>query len=137
MGFIERVDSFFLEPGNSSFRGSPAESGAIEAAQARLGVVFDSSYVEFLKKFGGSFVGVPVYGFNNSRMLEASTVVDLTERFRSDGWPGLEGRYVVSMDMQGNPVMIDRAGKVWIYDHDAREARILADSFEAFVLDAM
>lgn len=41
------------------------------------------------------------------------------------------------MDMQGNPVMIDGTGKVWIYDHDVGEARILADSFEAFVLDAM
>lgn len=137
MDFIEKVGSFFSEPGNSAFRGSPVDMTDIEAAQVRLGVVFDRDYVEFLRNFGGSFVGIPVYGFNNSRMLEASTVVEMTERFRSDGWPGLENQYVVSMDMQGNPIMIDESGKVWIYDHDVGEGRVLAKSFQAFVLDAI
>lgn len=137
MGLIQDVGAYFDEPGNAVFRGSPVDDAVIDAGQKQLGVVFDSDYVEFLKAFGGSFVGIPVYGFSNSRMLEDLTVVEITERFRSDGWPVLESSYVFSMDMQGNPIIQGADGTVSTYDHDAGEIRGLANSFAELILSVL
>jgi hypothetical protein len=131
--FIEKVANFLDEPGNEIYKGRGASIDEIEGAQNKLGVIFDPDYINFVQAFGGSFVGVAIYGFNNSKMLESSSVVDLTDRFRRDGWPGAEGAYVISMDMSGNPVMIDASGSVFTYDHDSGDTRSMAASFRDFV----
>lgn len=135
--FIEKVANFLDEPGNEIYKGRGASIDEIEGAQTKLGVIFDPDYINFVRAFGGSVVGVAIYGFNNSKMLESSSVVDLTDRFRRDGWPGAEGAYVISMDMSGNPVMIDASGSVFTYDHDSGDARSMAASFREFVEAAL
>lgn len=137
MEFIERVADFLDEPGNETYKGGGASIEEIEGAQSKLGVIFDPDYINFVRAFGGSFVGVPIYGFNNSKMLESLSVVELTDRFRRDGWPGTEGAYVISMDMSGNPVMIDACGGVFTYDHDSGDMRSLAVSFREFIEAAL
>lgn len=135
--FIRKVADFLDEPGNEIYKGRGSSKDEIEGAQNELGVIFDPDYINFVQAFGGSFVGVAIYGFNNSKMLESSSVVDLTDRFRRDGWPGAEGAYVISMDMSGNPVMIDASGSVFTYDHDSGDTRSMAASFRDFVEAAL
>jgi len=135
--FIEKVASFLDVPGNEIYKGRGASIDELEGAQRKLGVIFDPDYIRFVQAFGGSFVGVAIYGFNNSKMLESSSVVDLTDRFRRDGWPGAEDAYVISMDMSGNPVMIDASGRVFTYDHDSGDMRSMAASFREFVEAAL
>lgn len=135
--FIEKVANFLDIPGNEIYKGRGASIDELEGAQSKLGVIFDADYIRFVQAFGGSFVGVAIYGFNNSKMLESSSVVDLTDRFRRDGWPGAEDAYVISMDMSGNPVMIDASGRVFTYDHDSGDMRSMAASFREFVEAAL
>ncbi len=137
MDLIGRVASFFDSPGHELFRGRGCSLADIARAQDALGVLFHEDYKAFVMTFGGSFVGAPIYGFNNSSLLESSTVVDLTERFRSDRWPGADDAYVISFDMAGNPVMVDPSGAVITYDHDSGEMICLSTSFRGFVEDML
>jgi len=70
-------------------------------------------------------------------MLEAVDVVELTMRFRADHWPEAAHSYVISMDMSGNPVMMDADGKVFTYDHDSATARTISGSFSGFLSDVL
>ncbi|MDA3804477.1 SMI1/KNR4 family protein [Clavibacter sp. CT19] len=137
MSIIDLAERFFQEPGNEIFCGSPARDGEIRRAEASLGVRFDPDYVRFITAFGGLYVGVSIYGFHNSTMLEALDVASLTKRYRDDGWPGSEDSYVISFDMSGNPIMIGEDAHVFTYDHDSGGYRELAESFSAFVAGAL
>ncbi|MEF3302529.1 SMI1/KNR4 family protein [Paenibacillus sp. GYB003] len=134
---IDKLEQFFSSDGGEIYRGSPASQEQINDAERRLGVKFDNDYAEFLRRYGGSFAGAPIYGFNNSAMLEEVDVVELTMRFRADRWPEAAHSYVISMDMSGNPVMMDTDGKVFTYDHDSAETRTLSESFSAFLSDVL
>ncbi|MFH9749706.1 SMI1/KNR4 family protein [Streptomyces anulatus] len=83
--------------------GTPTDRVELASAISPLGVGLDPDYAEFVERFGGCYVGVPVYGLRNSDLLEHVSVVDLTLRFRRDGWPGTDPGLVVSFDPAGNP----------------------------------
>lgn len=127
------MDRYFSEDGNALYRGNAVSNNQIGDAERVLGVQFDDNYVEFLKRYRGSFVGTPIYGYNNSSMLENIDVVELTKRFREDGWPSSESSYVISIDMSGNPIMIGSDGVVFTYDHDAGKQRVISGSFIEFL----
>ncbi|MFE1370003.1 SMI1/KNR4 family protein, partial [Streptomyces anulatus] len=74
-----------------------------------------------------------VYGLRNSDLLEHVSVVDLTLRFRRDGWPGTDPGLVVSFDPAGNPLVLTPGGPVTSYDHDAGRAYELAQGFAALL----
>jgi hypothetical protein len=61
-------------------------------------------------------------------------VVDVTEHFRRQSWPGTDQWYVVSMDHAGNPIGVDDAGTVNSFDHDAGVMVQVASDFESFLL---
>lgn len=120
-------------------RGQPASAAAIEEAEQRLGCRLHPDYIEFLRLFGCGFVGPdPVYGLGPGRPagIEQS-VVEQTEWFRSQRWPGIDGWYVISDDERGNPIGIASDGKVRLSDHDVGDTPVVAESFEEFLLQRL
>ncbi|MEV6437492.1 SMI1/KNR4 family protein [Streptomyces anulatus] len=113
--------------------GTPTDRVELASALSPLGVGLDPDYTEFVERFGGCYVGVPVYGLRNSDLLEHVSVVDLTLRFRHDGWPGTHRGLVVSFDPAGNPLVLTPGGPVTSYDHDAGRTYELAQGFAALL----
>jgi hypothetical protein len=108
----------------------------VDTLQNQIGFELPPDYREFLEKFGGAIVGpYSVYGLRASEAMgdDESSAMKVTERFRADGWLGTDRWLVVSMDHSGNPVGLDRDGKIWISDHDAGGLQILASSFEDYL----
>ncbi len=114
--------------------GSGVQDEEIAQASMALGVQFSEGYRTFLRKYGAGIVrSLPVYGLSSAVALGDLTVVTASQRFREDGWPGVERWYVVSMDGAGNPIGVDPEGAVWISNHDGGGIVALAPSFEEFV----
>ena len=131
---IKKLKVFFAKKENKLFVGSPVEKKVIENAEKQLNVKFDKDYKEFMTYFGGSYVGFPIYAFNNCKMLSDETVVDLTLDFRktylaNNRFPIIQESYVISISGNGDPIIIRPDGKIEIYYHDNDKKEILAESF--------
>ena len=108
----------------------------VDTLENQIGFQLPPDYREFLEKFGGAIVGpFRVYGLRASEAMgdDESSAMKVTERFRADGWSGTDKWLVVSMDHSGNPVGLDRDGKIWISDHDTGALQTLASSFEEYL----
>ena len=108
----------------------------VDTLQSQIGFELPLDYREFLEKFGGAIVGpYSVYGLRASEAMgdDESSAMKVTERFRADGWPGTDSWLVVSIDHSGNPVGLDRDGKIWISDHDAGALQVLTSTFEDYL----
>jgi cell wall assembly regulator SMI1 len=108
----------------------------IDLAEIAVGMEFPESYREFLRRYGGAIVGsVPIFGLVRAEPMGDNlwSVVDVTERFRREKWPGVEAWCIVSMDGAGNPVGFDRQGQIWLSDHDTHEVVMMAATFEALL----
>ncbi|MGQ7853702.1 SMI1/KNR4 family protein [Pedobacter sp. WC2501] len=137
---FRKIEDFLSNDENVIFRGGPTECDMIAIAEKELNVNFDKDYIEFLKLFGGSFVGLPIYGFKNSEMLSDQTVVDLTKEFRENyaydnRCPEIQNSYVISVEGNGDPIMINSDGEVLIYNHDDDTLEQIAPSFERLIED--
>jgi hypothetical protein len=135
-----RIRNFLAE--NALFAGQGATPAQLAEAEVQLGVKFDADYQEFVVLFGGSYVGIPIYGFNNCEVLSTETVVDLTNSFRRDyqaagRWPILAQSYVISLTGSGDPVILDPQGRVRVYYHDNHEEETLADSFQELLVSCL
>jgi hypothetical protein len=111
---------------------SPAEVNDMER---EVGVKLAEDYKEFIRRYGGAIVGpFPIYGLREVEpMGDESTLMEVTNFFRQQRWPGVEKWAVISMDHDGNPVGLDAQGKVWISDHDAGAIQLLAPNFEVYL----
>jgi hypothetical protein len=108
-------------------------AGEIDAAAERLGVPFSADYREFVARLGGGHAGsYSVAGLRRWASAANSrwSVVELTEWYRAQNWPGTATWAVFSGDGCGNPIGLDAAGRVWLSDHDSRECVCLEASFE-------
>ena len=129
-----QLETFFKE-----FPGARAEGAAdSEIAQVELALdcSFDRDYREFLRRYGSASVGWgSIYGIRPCSVLGVDTwsVLAMTRRFRTDGWPGVADWYVISGDGRGNPIGMDGRGRVWLSDHDVGDTPMLARSFEAYI----
>lgn len=133
---IDKIKLIFSD--NDLFAGKPVNEEIIENAEKELNVNFDIDYVQFLRLFGGSYTGFPVYGFNNCEMLSEETVIDLTRDFRNsysvdNRCELIQSSYVISISGNGDPVFISPDNKVWIYYHDDDEMEELNKSFEELI----
>ncbi len=127
------VDLFSRTP---ILKAEGVELNEISAAEQEVGVPLDVDYKEFVHRYGGAIVGpFPVFGLRKAIPMgnDEGSFVEVTESFRQQRWPGVEKWAVISMDHGGNPVGLDAEGKVWIYDHDARAAQIIATDFENYL----
>lgn len=114
----------------------PVSDAEIAAAEQRLGCSFGEPYRAFVRRFGAAIVGdLPVLGLAKAEAMgrDEWSVVDVTEWFRRERWPGVDAWWIVSVDGAGNPIGVDESGRVWVSDHDAGGVFLLAASFEAFL----
>ncbi|TVT55152.1 MAG: SMI1/KNR4 family protein [Sedimenticola thiotaurini] len=115
-------------------------NGEIDFAENALGIKFATDYRVFISDFGGAMVGrCPIYGLRHAGPMDDNlwSVVDVTEHFRRQSWPGTDSWYIISMDHAGNPIGLDELGKVLCYDHDARDLIEVAPDFESYLLDCL
>ena len=114
----------------------PSES-EIKASAIAIGCTFHTDYVEFLGRYGGAMVGGrPIFGLRSAEVMGSRwSVVDMTQLFRSQGWPGVCDWYVLSEDGAGNPIGVSKDGKIWLSDHDTGEVVQIADNFEKFLFE--
>jgi len=109
----------------------------IDAAAGRLGVNFCEEYEEFLERYGAAMVNqYPVLGLRQAEVMgnDAWSVLEVTQRFRDDGWPGVEAWYIVSIVGAGNPIGLDPSGRVLVSDHNVGSIEEVAESFERFLV---
>ena len=132
---INKIDDFFLK--NTVARGIPSKIEDIICAEKELAMEFDKDYVFFLLRYGGSLIGgKEIYGLHNCGLMGDETVVDLTKRFREDTGED-DGWLVIGTDYTGNPIGIDKEGKVMMLDYDFEETGVLAESFEDYILQSL
>ena len=108
----------------------------IDATAAAAEVELPKDYREFIHRYGGAIVGpLPIIGLRKAPAMAGteSTVFDVTKHFRRQGWRGVNDWLVISVDHAGNPIGLDKDGKVWIFDHDAGNLEVIADDFEDFL----
>lgn len=132
---IRRLDDLFS--GIPILVSGPVPDGDIAVAEQRLGRPFVPDYRWFVRRYGGAMVGcLPVLGLRQAEVMgdDLYSVVDVTTRFRNDGWHPTEDWLVISVDGFGNPIGIADDGRVWTSDHDTGEVRAVASSFEDFLL---
>jgi len=118
--------------------GSGVGTPEITKAQQDLDVAFDPDYIRFLKEYGGAMLGSdPLLGLSQADVMGSDlwSVVEVTLRFRADGWKGVDDWYVVSVDGAGNPVGVAPDGAVYLSDHHGGGVIKLANTFLEY-LDA-
>jgi hypothetical protein len=97
-----------------------------------------NGYREFVHQFGGAVVGqFSIFGIGAPNMMgnDCSSAIEVTNRFRKEGWPGVKGWLVISTDHSGNPVGLDVEEKIWISDHDHGCIDKLSENFERYIVD--
>jgi hypothetical protein len=112
------------------------DSEEIAEAEHVIGIALDADYKEFVRRYGGAIVGpFRIFGLRRAVPMgkDDGSFIEVTQSFRKQRWPGVDTWAVVSMDQAGNPVGLDAEGKIWIYDHDARAAQIIAADFETYL----
>lgn len=135
---IQRLDELFGDM--PILRGGEVLASEIDSAERCVGVRFAPDYREFLMRYGGAMVGsLPVLGLRRAEVMgdDMFSVVDVTNRFRDDGWESAGIWVIISMDLSGNPIGLTSTGEVWVSDHDARETRMVAATFEDFVVQLL
>lgn len=135
---IRRLDDLFRTM--PVLLGGPVSCGEIDAAEQHVGLKFAQDYRDFLERYGGGIVGsLPLLGLRQAEAMadDMFSVADVTDRFRAGGWKSTDEWVIISMDLAGNPIGLTLGGDVWVADHDAGETRILAPTFEDFVIQLL
>ncbi len=110
----------------------------IDKASQSYGVTLPDGYREFIHRHGGAIVGpYSVYGIGASKMMgnDSESVFVVTDHFRAQDWPGVSDWLIISMDHSGNPVGMDRDGKVWISDVVHGCIDPMAGDFEGYLVE--
>lgn len=110
----------------------------ISNAESKLNLTFSKDYKKFLQLYDSAFFeGFIVYGLIKQPGMSDNlySVVQNTKFYKEQQkWPGIDDWYIISDDGFGNPIGIDKEGKVWLSDHDSNFEHIkIADSFEEFL----
>lgn len=136
---ITLLDRLFVETPILRAKDLPS-SEEIETASGEIEIAFPSDYREFILRYGGAIVGAfPIFGLRFCELMgdDRWSVVKMTHEYRNDlkaaGVDCATEWVVFSEDHAGNPVGMDREGKVWIYDHDFGGLTKLASSFEEYI----
>lgn len=87
--------------------GGAVPQGEIDLAEQALGVKFAPDYRAFLTEYGGAMVGsLPVLGLRRAEVMgdDLYSVIEVTRRFRVDGWKPTDKWSVISVDASGTPI---------------------------------
>ena len=132
---IKKIDEFFKK--NPIAQGVPASENEIRAAEKALNIFFDKDYTFFQLRYGGSMIGAKeICGFHNSELMDEDNIVELTESYREEEDSFMD-RLIIGRDYSGNFVGINKEGNVVVYDHDFDEHKVLADTFEHYILNEL
>jgi len=137
-----KINDFLKTPfdDGGSLKGAPATDEQIKSSENKLNYKFSQDYIDFIKEFGGAYLGVNIHAFNNHSMMSKDTVTETTQEFRK----AYEGRstqeliaksLVIAIDGTGNPILISSDGKVFIVYHDSEDdVELLANRFNEFII---
>lgn len=115
--------------------GQPIPSRELRDRLAAVGVVPDEDYEEFVGRWGGCFVGVPVHAWSNASILGRESCIELTAGAR-EAYGSLIDGVVIADDGSGNPIWIAADGTVRLFDHDNGNAVVeLAPDFRSLLED--
>lgn len=104
--------------------------------ERQIGFELPADYRQFVSLFGGgTVVSEHIFGLRLSETLGADDLAWVqTQRFREEGWPGIENLLVISTDASGNPVGLNKSGEVIISDLDVGCVNVAVLSFEGYLL---
>jgi hypothetical protein len=130
---IQRLDRLFAEHPAMHVGTVPPDqfdSVAKEFPQAR-----NEQFRDFVLRYGGALVGpCPIYGIRPAEYMgRDDTFAQVSRRYRSGGWAGVDNWTVISSDHAGNPIGLDLEGRVWIFDHDFGGISKLCDTFDEYL----
>jgi hypothetical protein len=97
--------------------GRPIPAGELRDRLRALALVPDEDYEEFVGRWGGCFVGVPVHAWDNAAVLGRETCIELTTWAR-EAYGHLIDGVVIADDGSGNPIWIAADRTVRLVDHD-------------------
>jgi len=137
-----KINDFLRTPfdDGSSLKGVPATDEEIKDSEQKLNYKFSDDYIEFIKEFGGAYLGVNIHAFNNHSMMSKQTVTEITQEFRNSYKERsteelINKSVVIAIDGSGNPILISSDGKVIIVYHDSEDDKeILANNFNEFII---
>ncbi len=130
------IEEFFAD--SPTLKAEPVSYKVIDEEFSQNSFTIPSDYREFIHRYGGAILGAySVYGIGSCKLMgnDSDSVFKVTDSFKVQGWPGVEGWLVVSVDSAGNPVGMDTDGKIWVSDAVHGCIDELADSFEEYVLE--
>jgi len=130
---IKKIDEFFEK--NPIAKGIPTSENEIREAENELGIKFDSDYIFFQLRYGGSMIGAKeIYGFQNSELMGEDNIVELTKSYRENEDSFMDW-LIIGADCSGNFIGINKEGNVVVYDHDIGEYKKLTNTFEQYILE--
>ncbi|MBI1176392.1 SMI1/KNR4 family protein [bacterium] len=121
---------------HSVTKAKPVAYDEIGAVAKFCGFELPEDYREFVHRYGGAIVGpLPIIGLRQAPAMarEETSAIEVTQHFRKQGWRGVNEWLVISIDHAGNPIGLDKDGKVWIFDHDFGVVETIAPTFEEFL----
>jgi hypothetical protein len=95
-------------------------------------------YREFLHRYGAGILGAyTIYGIGSCKLMgnDSESARKVTEFFKSQSWPGIDGWLIISVDTSGNPIGMDDSGKIGISDVVHGCVDELANDFEEFICE--
>ena len=122
--------------GEAGLRAEPVSPEEIANLEKWIGFSLPESYKWFVETFGGGIVGnLEICGLRRAPTMGnlSASAERKTSFFRKQSWPGTENWLVISSDGYGNPIGIDKAGRVWISEFDFGGIRLLATNFDNFL----
>ncbi len=133
MNIFEIMDNTLYN--NRVLCSGPAQDSKIEDLIDFFGPI-PEDYRYFLGRYGAAVVGsYRVYGFGQPEAMgsKESSVIDVTNRMRSMGWPKTSNALVISIDHSGNPIMLCNDGSVICLDHDTIDCIMNFHDFTEFL----
>jgi hypothetical protein len=132
---IEKINDFFTK--NPIAKGEPSSPEEIANAENELEIKFDKDYIFFLLNYGGSMIKAKeIYGFQNSELMGDDNVINLTKSYRQNESENKDW-LIIGTDYAGNPIGINKDGKVLMQDYDFGGLNVLGDSFEDYILKSL
>jgi len=126
---VGRISNFLAR--HQIKRGSLATDEEIKSIEKSLGFTLNDQYIDFVKKFGGTYAGLGIHFINNNPEIGKSTVIEKTKWFRqSINNEKYSKCLVFSDDGAGNFIFLNENGNVMIYYHDSGDVDFLYESFE-------
>lgn len=121
---------------HAAFTTGPTSEAVLDEIDVRLGRRMPSQLRAFALRYGGGYFGsVHVYPADPGEDRSVS-IEELTAQITT--WSSeLRRFWVFALDGAGNPLLVGDDNAVFLFDHDARSLEKLADSFRAFICNAL